>query len=155
MIRDDIKHFNIRVYGIILNDKKEVLVSDEYVFNTYMTKFPGGGLQFGEGPEDCIKREGLEEFEQNIEIISHFYTTGFFQKALFFKDHQLISIYYKIRLTEKPRFRISDKAFDFNSKKNGTQSFRWISVTEQNEDIFTFQIDRYVFRLLKKEINTV
>ena len=48
-----------------------------------MIKFPGGGLMFGEGPEDCMKREVEEELGQDIEIISHFYTTGFFQKAFF------------------------------------------------------------------------
>ena len=44
--------FNIRVYGILINDAKQVLVSDEYIRGTYITKFPGGGLEFGEGTRD-------------------------------------------------------------------------------------------------------
>ena len=67
-----LKHFNIRVYGLLINDHNEVLLSDEYVLDTYMTKFPGGGLKFGEGPEECILRECIEEFGQEAEIISHF-----------------------------------------------------------------------------------
>ena len=69
-----------------------------------MSKFPGGGMKFGEGPEDCIRREAIEELGQAIEILEHFYTTGFFQKALFYDDHQLISIYYLIRLLNETRF---------------------------------------------------
>jgi len=53
--------FVIRVYGLIINANKEVLISDEYVLKTYMTKFPGGGLEFGEGTIDCLKREFREE----------------------------------------------------------------------------------------------
>ncbi len=40
MSENEIKHFNIRVYGIIINEKNEVLVSDEYMLDTFMTKFP-------------------------------------------------------------------------------------------------------------------
>jgi 8-oxo-dGTP diphosphatase len=146
------KYFNIRVYGIIINSRKQVLLSDEFVLNTYMTKFPGGGLHFGEGPEECIKREALEEFGQEVEIISHFYTTGFFQKALFYPDHQLISIYYKLRFIKKPLFRISKIAFDFDEIKEGSQSFRWVSIDKLIEADLTFPVDRYVLNLLKKQI---
>jgi 8-oxo-dGTP pyrophosphatase MutT (NUDIX family) len=113
-----------------------------------MTKFPGGGMEFGEGPEDCMKREAWEEFGQEIEIIEHFYTTGFFQKAMFFEDHQLVSIYYRIRLKKLPVFRISDTSFDF-SAENDSQSFRWASIKELSESDLTFPIDRHVLNLLK------
>ena len=152
MREGSIKHFNIRVYGIFLNEKDEVLLSDEYVLDTYMTKFPGGGLLFGEGPEDCIKREIKEELGEDTDIISHLYTTGFFQKTIFYNDHQLISIYYKLRFTKKPKFRISEKSFDFEGENNGSQSFRWISVKELKEEELTFPVDRHVLTILKKEL---
>ena len=41
--------FNLRVYAFIINDKHEVLLSDEYEFGTFFTKFPGGGVKYGEG----------------------------------------------------------------------------------------------------------
>ncbi len=144
-----IKHFNIRVYGILKNNHKDVLLSDEYVLNRYMTKFPGGGLKFGEGPEDCIRREAMEEFGQEVEIIRHFYTTGFFQPALFYEDHQLISIYYEITLTGRPEFKISEKPFDFKGKVNGSQSFRWADINKLEEKDLSFPVDRYVAGMLK------
>lgn len=149
---NEIKHFNIRVYGILKNQFDEVLVSDEFIFDTLMTKFPGGGLKFGEGPEECLIRECLEEFGQETEIIEHFYTTGFFQEAYYFKNHQLISIYYTIRLKSDPSFKISEKAFDFPAGINGSQSFRWISLQDCEPDTFTFPIDRYVVKLLKNKL---
>ncbi len=148
----EIKQFNIRVYGLLIRNNTEILLSDEYVLDTFMTKFPGGGLEFGEGPEDCIKRECMEELGQRIEIIDHYYTTGFYQKALFYTDHQLISIYYTIKLTENPQFEISTKAFNFQDKTNVNQSFRWVNIQKFEEDKMTFPIDRFVFKMLRNTI---
>ncbi|OFX58146.1 MAG: NUDIX hydrolase [Bacteroidetes bacterium GWB2_41_8] len=142
--------FTIRVYGLILNDRKEVLVTDEFQLNMKMTKFPGGGLDFGEGTIDCLKREMMEECNQEIEDIQHFYTTDFYQKALFYEDHQLVSIYYLARLKDSVRFRISTVAFDFHEMLNGNQSFRWVSVESINPDDFSFPIDKHVAHLLKQ-----
>jgi 8-oxo-dGTP pyrophosphatase MutT (NUDIX family) len=147
----EIKHFNIRVYGLFQNEKSQILLTDEYVLDREMTKFPGGGMHFGEGPEDCLKREAREEFGQEIEIVNHFHTTGFFQRALFYNDHQLISIYYRARFLENPRFRISDLPFDFPARVNGSQSFRWADLTTLQEHDLSFPIDRYVLRLLQSQ----
>ena len=75
--------FNLRVYGILINEKNEVLVSDEFIRGSYITKFPGGGLEFGEGTRDCLKREFMEEMELTVEVGEHLYTTDFFQICCF------------------------------------------------------------------------
>jgi 8-oxo-dGTP diphosphatase len=147
----EIRHFNIRVYGIILNESKNaILISDEFQLGLRMTKFPGGGMHFGEGSVDCLKREAIEEFGQEIEIIRHFYTTDFFQKALFYDDHQLISIYYLARFRQIPGFKISNIAFDFPEDINGNQSFRWIKLIDIDPGIFTFPIDKVVAGMIKE-----
>lgn len=142
--------FNIRVYGIFINNKHEVLLTDEFQMNTKMTKFPGGGLHFGEGTIDCLRREMREECQQEIEQIAHFYTTDFYQKARYFEDHQLISIYYTARLKEPINFIRSNRPFDFDDMKNGSQSFRWVKIEELNPDDVTFPIDKHVATLLKE-----
>lgn len=139
----------VRVYGLIINKDEEVLLSDEFQLGMKMTKFPGGGLEAGEGPANCIKREAIEEFGQEIEILSHFYTTDFFQKAMFFENHQLISIYYRIKFKEAPQFKISRKAFDFEEMDNVSQSFRWQSIKDLNIEELSFPIDKKVGLLLK------
>lgn len=86
--------FNIRVYGVLINEKKQVLVSDEYIRGNYYTKFPGGGLELGEGTRDCLKREFKEEMDLNVAIGDHIYTTDFYQLSVFNPSHQIIYIYY-------------------------------------------------------------
>lgn len=137
--------FVIRVYGLIINPDNEVLITDEYQLGQRMTKFPGGGLKFGEGTVDCLIREIREECNgQEITDIQHYYTTGFFQKALFYPDHQLISIYYTAKLAGPVCFKVSDKPFDYDSDRNGSQSFRWVKINQLNPAEFSFPIDKLV-----------
>ena len=143
-----IKHFIIRVYALIINNKNEVLLSDEFRLGMKMTKFPGGGLNFGEGPVDCLKREAIEEFGQEIDVLDHFYTTDFFQKAFFHDEHQIISIYYLAKFKNKIKFMISEKAFDFEEMLDGNQSFRWISIKALKQDDISFPIDKKVVEFL-------
>lgn len=143
--------FTIRVYGLIKNDNNEILITDEFQLNQKMTKFPGGGLEFGEGTIDCLRREIREECKaQEIKNIKHFYTTDFYQKALFYENHQLISIYYLAELEHPVKFGISEKAFDFIALKNGNQSFRWVKISELNANEFNFPIDKIVVGKLKE-----
>lgn len=151
MDKGKINNFIIRVYGLYI-DNNHILISDEYQLNTKMTKFPGGGLEYGEGTIDCIKREFMEEFGQEIEIISHFYTTDFFQKAMFFENSQLISIYYKVKFKDEIRFKISARPFDFTELKNGAQSFRWADIKTFSENELSFPVDRFVLKKLKTVI---
>ncbi|QGY43115.1 NUDIX domain-containing protein [Maribellus comscasis] len=138
-------NFVIRVYGLIINEKNEVLITDEFQLGMKMTKFPGGGLQFGEGTVDCLKREMREECnDQEIKKLQHFYTTDFYQKALFYENHQLISIYYRAELIKPLKFKISTKPFDFEKMEDGKQSFRWVKINQLSENNLTFPIDKIV-----------
>ena len=144
-------NFVIRVYGIILNNNNEVLLSDEYQLGMRMTKFPGGRLEFGEGTIEGLKREFREECNgQEIKNMTHFYTTDFYQKALFYENKQLLSIYYTAELENPIKFHISKKSFDFQENKNGNQSFRWIKINSLNEDDITFPIDKFVTGKIKR-----
>ncbi|MCX6291550.1 MAG: NUDIX hydrolase [Bacteroidetes bacterium] len=140
--------FNVRVYGILLNEKQELLVTDEFRFGQRITKFPGGGLQFGEGTLDCIKREMIEETGSEIEIIRHFYTTDIFQRSAFDEKHQIISIYYLICSLSPLEINIKKNRFDFDEQTEGAQIFRWIPLHLLSKEEFTFPIDQKVGQLL-------
>ncbi len=151
MIKALPNQFNIRVYGIFTNEVGDILITDEYQLDTKMTKFPGGGLHFGEGTIDCLKREMREECNQEIENIEHFYTTDFYQKAQYFEGQQLISIYYTAKLKNPINVSASSKAFDFENIRNGSQSFRWIPIEKLAPKEFTFPIDKHVVSLIIKK----
>ncbi len=107
----------LRVYGILINENKQVLVSDEYIRGNYYTKFPGGGLEFGEGTRDCLKREFKEEMNLEVEIGEHLYTTDFYQAVAFSPDQQIISIYYYVKALEEIKVPLRNKVFDFDEQQ--------------------------------------
>jgi ADP-ribose pyrophosphatase YjhB (NUDIX family) len=144
------KGFNIRVYGILI-DEGNILVTDEFRLGIFMTKFPGGGLTYGEGLKDCLKREFMEELNLEIEIVSHYYTTDFFVASdLLPVESQLINIYYLVEAKKPFPFMTTTKKFDFPEMVDGAQCFRWISIRDLNENVFTFPIDKFlVYKLIK------
>jgi len=146
------KVFNVRVYGLLL-DEGRVLVSDELIKGRQITKFPGGGLEFGEGTIECVIREFKEELNLKIEVVDHFYTTDFFVASAFNPNNQVISIYYHVRALEPIKAKISESEFDFDELKEGAQSFRWLRVDELYENNFTFAIDKKVSSLLNKKLH--
>jgi len=148
--------FNIRVYGILLGENKQVLVSDEFIRGKYYTKFPGGGLEFGEGTRECLKREFMEEMNLNVKIGDHIYTTDFFQLSAFNPDDQIISIYYFVEALEPITCALRDKPFDFDEEqlrvyqeKNEIETFRFIDWNVFSEDMVTLPIDKIVSAMLK------
>lgn len=146
------KKFNIRIYGIFL-DEGNVLVTDEFRMGMLMTKFPGGGLKFGEGTIDCLKRECLEELGQEIEVVEHFYTTDYYQPTYLLPEvQQLISIYYLISINKPFIFTITPKKFDFVDPEEGDQTFRWLALSMMDEMDFTLPVDRKVVNLLRKKL---
>lgn len=142
------KRFNLRVYGILITDNK-VLVSDEFIKGHHITKFPGGGLEFGEGTKDCIIREFKEELDLEITVKEHFYTTDFFVHSAFDTNSQVISIYYLVDTTHPLNFKTTEKIFDY-VKKEGAQSLRWIDIRTINDNDFTLIIDKKVGDMLQK-----
>ena len=136
--------------GCFLTTKANCLSPMNFNWGKKMTKYPGGGLKQGEGLVDCLIREMREECNQEITNIRHFYTTDFYQKALFYENTQLISIYYTADLANPINFRISKYSFDFDDFKNGQQSFRWVNPNNFSQDELTFPIDKYVFSLIKE-----
>jgi len=143
-----INSFNIRVYGLFIHDDK-ILVTDELRMGQYLTKFPGGGMNFGEGTIDCLKRECMEELGQQIRIISHFYTTDFFQPTFFLPEkEQLISIYYLAALDEPKAVVVADEPFDFPELIEGVQRLRWINIGHFSADLVTLPVDQHVANLI-------
>ena len=148
----------VRVYGILMNEKKQVLVSDEYIRGEYYTKFPGGGLEIGEGTRDCLKREFIEEMNLKVSIGDHLYTTDFFQISAFNNAHQILSIYYEAIALEPIRVALKSKEFDFDEqqlqvyeKTRQIESFRLVDWEHFSSQQLTLPIDKIVADLVKQK----
>ncbi|GET27848.1 NUDIX hydrolase [Prolixibacter sp. SD074] len=142
-------NFTIRVYGLLLQDRN-VLLIDEFQLGRPMTKFPGGGLEYGEGTIDCLRREFREELQQEIRDIEHFYTTDFYQQAQFFENTQLLSIYYKAEFANqlKPGFAVESKPNYSDLHKNGDMHFRWCPIENIKQQL-SFPIDKRIGEMLQ------
>ena len=145
-----LKKFNVRVYGLLI-ENNALLVSDEYIKGNKITKFVGGGLDFGEGLKEGLAREFKEELDLDVEVTEHFYTTDFFVLSAFDTKSQVISIYYYVKAKQPLTFKTSEKLFDFINKP-GAQSLRWISLSQLKENDFTLIIDRRAAELLIKTL---
>jgi ADP-ribose pyrophosphatase YjhB (NUDIX family) len=150
----EIKNFTIRIYGLVVRNKTEILLTDEFRLGMRMTKFPGGGLEPGEGTIDCLRREFREEMEQEIKNIRHFYTTDFFQQTrLLPEPYQIISIYYLADLLLPEKLKTTTKKFDPDTFQDeavdGAQTFRWENIPDLVAEDFTFPIDKVVLEMLQ------
>lgn len=148
--------FTIRVYGLLIDDRKRVLVSDEYIRGAYYTKFPGGGLEFGEGTRDCLKREFKEEMDLDVQVDDHLYTTDFYQRSAFNPEDQIVSIYYYVTPLEPIKAPLRDAPFQFDERQldvykatGETETFRFIDWALFGESVVTLPIDKVVAEIVK------
>ncbi len=136
-------NFNVRVYGICIKNAC-ILINEELIKGKKIIKLPGGGLQYGEGTIDCLKREWREELDLDIEIKQHFYTTDFFQASAY-DNSQIISIYYIVNAN------VPDKIIN---KLENERTF-WLPFEQFTESTFTLPIDKHVASLIIKNMHSV
>lgn len=134
--------FNVRVYGLLI-ESGSILITHETIKGVDMTKFPGGGLEFGEGTKDCLVREFKEELNLDITVKGHYYTTDFFQASAFNSSDQIISIYYLVERNSLNSIELTEEEI--------VQSITWEDITSLDSKMLSFPIDRLVIELLKKE----
>lgn len=130
-------NINVRVYGLVVKENCLLALKEMYA-GEQLIKFPGGGLEFGEGLIDCLKREFLEELNVHIQNIQHFYTQENFVVSRFRSDEALLTIYYLCELKDEYRLQIMDNSID---------ETLWLPITEENP--MMLPVDREVYEKLK------
>lgn len=120
-IRAQLRAFTLRVYGLWVNSRHELLVADELIRGRAITKLPGGGLELGEGLLDGLHREWHEELGLPVLAATHLYTTDFFQQSAFNPEHQIVAIYYRVHSPEDQPLRAIDPTIEPE-----LQGFRWV-----------------------------
>lgn len=137
--------YNLRVYGLLIVDNR-ILMTDEHRAGMIMTKFPGGGLEKGEGLADCLIREFEEELAISIEVGKLYYVNEFLQVSAFDSSQQLISFYYMVETKEIDHIPAPIELTDL---KVNEQRFRWVNLNDLEPMTFTFPIDQKVAELLR------
>jgi ADP-ribose pyrophosphatase YjhB (NUDIX family) len=138
-------HFNIRVYGLLINENNEVLISDEFRGGVAFTKFPGGGLEFGEGIAEALKREFIEELDLTVMVEDLFYVNDHLQISAFNNQSQLIAFYYFV--TSSKLDQLDLESYDVPLLVNGEKQ-RWFPINKTLESVLTFPLDKIVSRKL-------
>ena len=142
--------FNLRVYAFIINDKQEVLLSDEYEFGTFFTKFPGGGVEYGEGILDALKRELKEELNVDVLSSEFIFFNDFYQSSQFHVDRQITCFYYLVQCDTISHLGKEKYLIPFHEPQ---EKQRWKKITELNSMDLSFQIDQKALEELKRKID--
>jgi 8-oxo-dGTP diphosphatase len=137
------KYFRIAAYGMIIQNQ-QLLLSKEIIQGKEVIKFPGGGVNVGEGLVDALKREFQEEIGIDITVKEHIYTTDFFVQSAFHPDYQVLAIYYLV----SPKIDLPSQNFQINNIQ-----FLWEPLTSIQQNILTFDTDKRALQeLLNKHL---
>lgn len=144
------QQFTLRVYGLLLHNG-HILVSDELIKGQHITKFPGGGLEFGEGLKDCLVREIREEIGVEALDPVHFYTTDFFQQSAFHTTPmQVVSVYYTFRVADAAAIPVITEPFNGINGPGDQEVFRWLRIEGGREEDLSLPIDRVVWGMVRR-----
>lgn len=140
------KTFNLRAYGILKRDH-QVLITYESFKNYDFHKFPGGGVEWGEGLEETLQREFEEELSIGVEVGELFYVNRDFLPSKFFKEDQIFVFYFWIQLKEPLPQRFLKDEFTANEAHI---LFKWVDLDEKLIDFFSLPKDIEVAKRLVK-----
>jgi len=138
--------FVIRVYGVIINSDDQILLSSEIYQGLKFVKFPGGGLEFGEGTRDGLQREIHEELGLKAEIEEHLYTADFYLESAFNPEDQILSVYYKVWIPEWKKISTEPWPPVYDERK---ERFHWINRDFLHENMLNFPADKTVIQIIK------
>lgn len=132
------KPFNIRVYGVLVHNEKLLIVNEPFL-GEKIFKFPGGGLEFGEGTRDCLIREFKEELNLDIITGNHIYTQDYFLQSALDPKEQIVMIYYRVETEDISTLKINDSPLN---------AVIWKELDELTEEDVSLPADKRVVRML-------
>lgn len=135
--------FNARCYAVIRSSQDRVLVMMERWKGVDLNKFPGGGLELGEGLLECIYREIDEEFERNEHLnYKHLHTpTGCFSSR-FKPQEQLLLNYFTNRENAE------ETNWELIPNDPNLLGIKWLELKAENAEWLTLESDKEAFLAL-------
>jgi 8-oxo-dGTP diphosphatase len=112
----------IRVCGVCIEEGKILLLNHIGIReNSDFWCPPGGGLQFGETVEDCLKREFLEETNTEISVGKFLTVNEFVNPPL-----HAVELFYEVKIISG----IPKKGFDPEMEEQIISDLRWFNLKE-------------------------
>lgn len=127
------------VNAIILNENKEVLFTERSLNDDFLPGYwelPGGGIDYGEIPQEALIREIKEECGLEIEIIKPVAANSYF-----IKDIQRIEITFLCKVINPARVKLSHEHSDY----------KWLKVTEIN----TIKATDYIKKIIDSSVENI
>lgn len=131
--------FNVRVYGVCIHNNKLLILKEPFA-GSIIFKLPGGGLEFGEGPVECLQREFKEELNLTITDIEPFYIQKNYVKSAVKNNKQLVLLYFTCKILNLESLQIMDSTI---------QEVIWQDISD--DCILDLPIDQEMFQFLLKK----
>jgi ADP-ribose pyrophosphatase YjhB (NUDIX family) len=110
----DNKTLRIGVYGILINNKNEVLMVREQSGSKLIYNFPGGGVDSNEGLAEALVRECKEEIVADVKVKDLVYTTKDLYVHEDFSNCYMFGLYYTIDVQDRTHVK-NGKWFPINN----------------------------------------
>ncbi|HUH35452.1 MAG TPA: NUDIX domain-containing protein [Moheibacter sp.] len=140
-----IQAFNIRVYGLLLHQGKLLVIQEKFM-DQVIYKFPGGGLEFGEGLHDCLIREFKEELNVKISIQKHLYTQEDFIVSAIHPTEQVLMVYYLVETASLDEMKVDEKVI---------LSLEWKDLDEIKPEDLSLVTEQKVVEILLNQRKTI
>jgi len=142
------KRWNLRVYGLLIEDGWILLSRESYPgFEGFMIKLPGGGMQLGEGPEEALTREMEEEVGLKVHSVEIVHIPASCHRS-HFDNSQVVSLYYRVKRDSGQIPRHMNR--EVIRGETVYQEFYWCSLKELDAASMTWETDREVVEALLK-----
>ena len=135
-----------RVYGFLINNSKQVLVSAERFNGIPLIKFPGGGVEWGEGLQEALMREFKEELKISIGVKENIYFNDFPVESAIDKRYQVQAFFYLVEPLEPMRF---STVLSLKPPEKNTENFIWVDLKNLSEVSFTYEIEKEAAKALR------
>jgi ADP-ribose pyrophosphatase YjhB (NUDIX family) len=149
--------FNVRVYMIVTRNNssggQDVLISYERLPLGGVMKFPGGGLEWGEGTTACLRREALEELGQPVNVERLVHVSRRAHISSFDSNQQVLAVHYAARLTGEVMFEDDGEMEDVYGKNVPMmhQRLGWRDVESIEPAQFRFASDREAWEAWRQQ----
>jgi len=85
-------HLRVRACGVCVENNQVLLINHSGLVEGDFWSLPGGGVEFGETIQDCLKREFFEETELVIEVCDFLFACEFIHRPL-----HAIELYFGVK----------------------------------------------------------